>query len=210
MQVLSTNIAVPRPSGVRRYATTGIDKRSAPQLTVTKVGPDYGDGSAAAQDFIGDSEHHGGADKALYAFAREELDYWEHKLERTLNDGCFGENLTTSGIDWTTTLINQRVHIGEVILEVSIPRQPCATFAAWMDIKGWVKTFTQRGDCGAYLRVIEPGTIEPGAPIELGPEPEHGITMGTAFAAKMGNKKLAEQVYNSGCMPAAHQDNYRP
>lgn len=153
-------------------------------------------------DLIGDTEHHGGAHKAVYAYAREELDYWEAELGRSLTNGSFGENLTTRGIDWARMEINQRMTIGSAVLEVSVPRTPCRTFAGWLEEKGWMKRFIARGDCGAYLRVIEPGTIRAGDEITLHDAPGHTITMADATAAKLGDKGQARRVVEAHVLPA--------
>lgn len=201
MIIQSTNLARPQrdPGGADRIS--GIDKRPVPAIDVFAPGPDYGDGSGVDGDVIGDVEHHGGADKAVYAFAREELDYWQERLGRTLVDGCFGENLTTTGIVWKDVQINQQVKVGTAVLEVSVPRTPCRTFAGWMDEKGWVKTFAGRGEAGAYLRVITPGTIRAGDEVELLGDPGHGFTMGDAVAAKMGDKELAARAVEKRLFP---------
>ncbi|PFG27628.1 MOSC domain-containing protein [Corynebacterium renale] len=206
MRVLSTNIGQPRPSGVPRYAMTGIDKRPQPYVQVSAPGPEYGDGSGVLHDVVGDSQCHGGEQKAVYAFAREELDYWESILGRSLPNGVFGENLTTEGIDLSRLVINQQVQIGEVLLEVSVPRSPCAKFAAWVQHPGWLKKFTAHGDCGAYFRVVSPGVIRPADPIVLREAPDHGITMAEAFAAKMGNKEIARKVVAAHCLPGHHHE----
>lgn len=205
--VLSTNIAHPRPDPGGADRLSGIDKRPvAGGIRVFAPGPDYGDGPGVTGDLVGDSKHHGGAQKAVYAFAREELDYWQHQLGRELSDGAFGENLTTTGIDLGEVLINQRIRIGEALLEVSVPRRPCRTFGAWLEQRGWMKTFTQRYQCGTYFRVIEPGLILPGDQLEMLPAPDHGITMGTAFRAKMGDKQAARQVVAAGCLPGRYHE----
>lgn len=98
MKVISTNVAVRRPEPHGRHEYTGIDKQPRPFLDLEIPGPNYGDGSGVVGDSIGDHAHHGGAEKAVYAYAREELDYWEGTLNRVLRDGYFGENLTTEGI----------------------------------------------------------------------------------------------------------------
>lgn len=160
-------------------------------------------------DIIGDTKHHGGNDKAVYAYSREELDYWQSELSRPLASGGFGENLTTRGIDLSALLINQRLRIGTAVLEVSVPRQPCATFAGWLGERGWLKRWTARGDCGTYLRIISPGRIRPGDVIELDTPPSHGITMRMAFAAKMGDRALARRVIDAGCLPTRQQNSLR-
>ena len=136
-------------------------------------------------------------------------DYWQSELSRPLASGGFGENLTTRGIDLSALLINQRVRIGTAVLEVSVPRQPCATFAGWLGERGWLKRWTARGDCGTYLRIISPGRIRPGDAIELDTPPSHGITMRMAFAAKMGDRALARRVVDAGCLPTHQQNSLR-
>lgn len=205
-RVISTNIAVPRDNAAGTYSRTGIDKQPAESISVFAPGPHYGDGSGVKGDFVGDDQHHGGAHKAVYAFSREELDFWQQELGRTLNDGSFGENLTTSGLDLGSLVINQRVRIGTAVLEVSVPRTPCATFAAWLAEKGWVKKFTNRGDCGAYFRIVNLGTITPEDEIFLEEAPEHGVTMAEAFAVKMGSKDNLEKVVNAHCLPGHHHE----
>lgn len=201
--VLSTNVAHIQqdPGGDDRIS--GINKLPvATGIDVFIPGPNYGDGSGVVGDAIGDSLHHGGAHKAIYAYSREELDFFDP----TYRNGYFGENLTTSGIVLEDLLINQQVRIGTTLLEVSIPRRPCRTFAHWLDIKGWLKTFTQRGLPGSYFRVIEEGHINPGDPIEVLQAPDHDITMSMAFHAKMGNKDLARRVVAANCLPARYHE----
>ena len=209
MQVISTNVAVRRPDPSGRHEFSGIDKKPQDFIDLAAPGPHYSDGSGVRGDIIGDTQHHGGNDKAVYAYSREELDYWQSELSRPLASGGFGENLTTRGIDLSALLINQRVCIGTAVLEVSVPRQPCATFAGWLGERGWLKRWTARGDCGTYLRIISPGRIRLGDAIELGTPPSHGITMRMAFAAKMGDRALARRVVDAGCLPAHQQNSLR-
>ncbi|WP_026196335.1 MOSC domain-containing protein [Corynebacterium lubricantis] len=203
--VLSTNTANPMrdPGGADRVS--GINKVPVERLVVSDPGPDYGDGSGVAGDVVGDFEHHGGRHKAVYAFSRERLDWWQGELGREFANGSFGENLTTIGVDLAELLINQRFRVGTAELEVSVPRSPCKTFAGWMGEASWQKRFTQSGDCGAYFRVVVPGEIAPGDALIALDTPEHGITMGIAFRAKMGDRELARKVWQAKVMPAMFQ-----
>lgn len=200
-RVRSTNLARPKPDpGTPRM--TGIDKHPVGSIEVFAPGPNYGDGSGVVGDLIGDTAHHGGAHKAVYAFSREQLDAWEADLGRGLSDGTFGENLTTEGIDLEALLINQRVRIGEeVLLEVSLSRQPCATFQRHLGEKAWVRRFTLQGRCGAYFRVIGPGVIRAGDPIEVLAPPDHDIDLVTLFAAEMGDRDAAARVVAADVLP---------
>lgn len=203
--VLSTNVAVPLPCPTGEDRLTGIHKVAQSSIEVFTPGPTYGDGSGVAGDLIGDTKHHGGEHKAVYAFAREELDYWGGQLGEDFANGHFGENLTTAGVVWSDVLLNQQIRVGSALLEVSVPRSPCRTFASWLDQRGWVKTFTARGDAGAYLRVVTAGSIHPGDSLEFLAPPAHSATMGDAFAAAMGNKEAARKVARAHCYPPFYQ-----
>lgn len=206
-RVRSTNVAHPKPEpGGKPYAT-GIDKRPVPVIEVARPGPSYGDGSGVVEDHVGDERHHGGAHKAVYAYAREELDHWEGELARGLSDGTFGENLTTEGIDLESLLLNQRLRVGqEVVLEVSVARSPCSTFAGHLGERGWVRRFTERGRCGVYLRVVVPGTVRAGDEIEVLQPPDHDIDMRVAFAAAMGDDAAAVRVLAAACLPTTYHE----
>jgi MOSC domain-containing protein YiiM len=179
--LLSINLAHPRDDRGRTVSVTGIDKRSTEGPV--HIGLPAAGGSGVAGDLIGDPSVHGGGDQAVYAYAREDLDAWAADLGRPLTGGQFGENLTTAGLDVTGALIGEHWRIGDVLLEVTAPRIPCATFARWMGEPRWIKRFTERGVSGAYLRVLEPGTVEAGAPIEVVYRPGHEVTTGLTFRA---------------------------
>lgn len=206
-RVLSVNLARPKAEPGGKGYRTGIDKRPVEQIEVFAPGPRYGDGPGVLGDHVGDAQHHGGVHKAVYAFAREELDWWERELQRGLSDGTFGENLTTAGIDLERLRINQRLRVGaEVMLEVSVPRSPCATFAAHLGERGWVRRFTGHGRCGVYLRVVVPGTVLAGDEIELLEPPAHDVDMLTAFAAAMGDDQAARRVVEARCLPTVYHE----
>ncbi|WP_314171621.1 MOSC domain-containing protein [Streptomyces winkii] len=203
MELLSVNIA--RPLHAPSYTSapggmTGIDKHpvSGP-VDVAAPGPKGTGGSALDQDVIGDMRHHGGDDQAVYAFAREDLDSWGGELGRGLANGAFGENLTTLGLDVNGARIGERWLVGDrVVLEVTAPRIPCRTFARWLDERGWVKRFTDRALPGAYLRVIEPGSIRGGDPISVVHRPEHEVSVSFLFRALTREPELLPRVLAAG------------
>ena len=160
-------------------------------------------GSGLLGDFIGDSQFHGGDDQAVYAYAREDLDVWQQELERDLDNGMFGENFTTAGIDVTGARIGERWHVGSdgLVLEVSAPRVPCRTFATWLAIQGWVKTFTKAATPGAYLRVIESGTVRGGDSIVVVDRPDHDVTIGLVFRALTLEPELLPRLLEADALP---------
>ncbi|MGV0850369.1 MOSC domain-containing protein [Mycolicibacterium phlei] len=196
--VLSVNVAELRvnPDAPSRF--TGIDKVPVDHpVEVRAPGPMKGGlGGGLVGDNIGNRKLHGGDDQAVYVYAREDLDDWQQRLGRPLRNGVFGENLTTTGIDVSHSRIGERWRIGAdgPLLEVSAPRTPCRTFSAFLEIDGWIKTFTAAGKPGTYLRVLEPGTVHPGDPITVEHTPDHDVTIALVFRARMTEPALLPQL----------------
>ncbi|MFE0802913.1 MOSC domain-containing protein [Streptomyces sp. NPDC058812] len=202
MKLLSVNLgrakAVPytdHPEGV-----TGIDKQPADgTVRVAAPGPKGAGASGLAGDTVCDTRHHGGADQAVYAMAREDMDDWERELGRPLPNGAFGENLTTTGLDVSGTLIGERWRIGPgLVLEVTSGRIPCRTFQGHLGEKGWVRRFTEKGASGAYLRVIEPGGIRAGDAVEIVHRPAHEVTVALQFRAVTRERELLPRLLAAG------------
>ncbi|MFE6780053.1 MOSC domain-containing protein [Streptomyces sp. NPDC057702] len=208
MRLLSLNVGRPERSAHTDADHTGIDKRPvAGPVWVSAPGPSGVGASGLAGDAVCDLRHHGGDDQAVYAYAREDLDGWEGELGRELRCGVFGENLTTSGLDVNGALIGERWRIGRsLLLEVTSPRTPCRTFAGFLGERQWVKRFTRAGLPGAYLRVIEPGEISAGDPVEIAHRPAHEVTVAFVFRANSGEPELWPRVLAAG--RALHPEAY--
>lgn len=186
---------------------SGIHKHPVDRIEVRDPGPKRGGlGSGVVGDAIGTSRYHGGETQAVYAVAREELDWWGEQLDRDLADGMFGENLTTTGLDVDAAEVGEQWSVGTALLEVCGPRVPCATFAAHMAERRWVRRFAERGRTGAYLAVRRPGTIVPGDPIDVVHRPGHGLTVPMLFRASMGDRDLAEVFLLAEVLPQVEHD----
>ena len=177
----SVNVGVSKPYAAKT-GRSGIEKHGtdAP-MRVTAPGPGR---TGLAGDTVVDVPAHGGPDQAVYAFAREELDGWAARLDRPIRAGLFGENLTTVGVAVDEALIGETWQVGaEVVLQVTLPRMPCVTFADQMRRPGWITEFTAHGRVGAYLRVLEPGTVRAGDPVIVRDRPDSPVTVSMAFRA---------------------------
>jgi MOSC domain-containing protein YiiM len=205
--VLTVNVGSPEPNPFKRTGSTGIGKRPAPGLVLVRApGAKHGGlGSGLVGDAVMDRQHHGGDEQAVYAYAREDLDAWERELDRELPGGSFGENLTTVGIDVTDSRMGEIWQIGTAdepgrgcLLQITSPRIPCATFRGRMGIKGWLKTFTQAGNPGAYLRVLTPGEIASGDTLTVAHRPAHDVTVGLCFRAITTERELLPRLLAAG------------
>src|SRR5688500_7681843 len=119
MEVISVNVAQER----------FLERRGRPQRTglwkLPVEGPVAIGELGLDGDFQGDHRVHGGRDKAVYAYAEEDIAWWEAQLGRSLGPGFFGENLTLRGVDVNGARPGERWKVGAALLEVTEPRGPC-------------------------------------------------------------------------------------
>lgn len=191
MKVLSINVTATVHQGkwTGNMGSTGIDKQSV-------SGPVVFANDGVTDDVIVDREHHGGFEQAVYAYAREDADWWQMQLGIQIENGRFGENLTTSGLDVNSALIGEQWKIGSVILEVSQPRIPCRTFAGFWQRPTLIKEFMAAGRPGTYLRIIQEGEITAGNEIKIISKPNHSITIADLYAAKNGDRSKVQEIAN--------------
>ncbi|MBP6015235.1 MAG: MOSC domain-containing protein [Candidatus Promineofilum sp.] len=169
MNVISVNIGRAQPiENAKSIGMTGIYKTpAAAPVRVTALG--------LADDAICDVKHHGGIDQAVYVFGQVDYDWWSAELARPLAPGTFGENLTVSELESTTLAIGDRLHLAEVVLEVTSPRIPCVTLAVRMGDPTFAKRFRRAERPGVYCRVLREGDVRVGEPVRL--EPYTGPTL---------------------------------
>jgi MOSC domain-containing protein YiiM len=128
-----------------------------------------------------DRKAHGGPDKAIYAFAVEDAQWWEHEIGRSFAYGEFGENLTTEGIEVNQALVGERWEIGTTVLEASEPRIPCWRLGVRMNDPLFPRRFTEAMRPGAYLRIIVEGSVGAEDEIRVIERPSHGLTIQDVF-----------------------------
>ncbi|MFD8793855.1 MOSC domain-containing protein [Streptomyces vinaceus] len=198
---------------------TGIGKKPVPgPVHVSAPGPKGVGAGGLAGDAVCDLRHHGGDHQAVYAYAREDLDWWEGELDRELPPGLFGENLTTCGMDLTGARLGERWRVGSggLVLEVASARIPCRTFQGALGERGWVKRFTLAARPGAYLRVVQEGPVSPGDRVEVVHRPDHDVTVELWFRAFTTDRSLLPRTRAAGAamapqwheMALAHAEKY--
>ena len=166
MKLLSVNVGRPREITYRdrrdreKTTTTAIFKQPASgRLRLGATNLD-GDGQA---DLVG----HGGPDKAVYVYARENYEFWERELDRSdFTPGQFGENFTVAGMRDDAVHIGDSFRIGGALVQVTQPRVPCFKLAIRMDIQRFETRFAESCRVGFYLRVLEEGEVGQGDDIE--------------------------------------------
>jgi MOSC domain-containing protein YiiM len=120
---------------------------------------------------------HGGPDKAVYAYAREDYDYWRDHEGMDTSVALFGENLTTQGLDLSSAIVGEQWSIGTTLLEVAQPRLPCYKLGIRVGDPRFPQRFLAARRLGAYLRIVQEGELGAGDVIDIVSRPEHGVTL---------------------------------
>lgn len=160
LQITSVNIG--RAESIThgsKSLLSGICKRPV-------YGPVHVGERGLAGDEIVDSQYHGGADQAIYAYSVDDYDWWAAALDCEIAPGLFGENLTIKGLP-SNMVIGDRLLIGDVVLEATAARIPCAKLAARMGDPGFGLAFRQAERPGVYFRVLNTGEVESGDSVTL-------------------------------------------
>lgn len=134
-----------------------------------------------------DRQVHGGVDRVVYAYAREDLDWWASQLRREVEDGSMGENLTLIGSDVTGAVVGERWRVGTALLQVSEPRTPCWKIGLRMGDPRFPRRFAAARRPGAHLRLLEPGIVQIGDDVAVEARPAHGVTLADIVAVYFGD-----------------------
>jgi MOSC domain-containing protein YiiM len=172
VRIRSVNVAMPRLVAWKGQTfSTGIFKEPVEGPVMMRTLDLDGDRQA-------DLSVHGGPFKAVYAYPMEHYSFWRRELpDLDLKCGAFGENLTTEGLDESSTHIGDRFRIGEATVMVTQPRVPCFKLAAKFRRDDILKRFLASGRSGFYFSVVEEGVVAAGDTIERIHEDENGISV---------------------------------
>lgn len=164
-----TSIQTAQPVTYRRSRPDGSEQPYQSAIDKTGVeGPVAIERTGLAGDAQADRQNHGGIDKAVLAYAAAHYDDWQRELpQHAWRPGGFGENLTIEGLDEMVVCLGDVYRIGDVMLEVSQPRQPCWKLCLRWQLPDLVKRVVATSRCGWYLRVRQTGTLVAGAPVDL-------------------------------------------
>lgn len=162
MKVIATNIG-------KRQAITwnGKEETTGMYKTPVKEGIYLGQHDVD-YDVVVDRRYHGGEWKACYMYSEIHYSFWREQYpELDANYGLFGENLTIEGLKEDEVFIGAQYKVGEAIVQVSQPRQPCYKLGIRFGDQGVLKTFIDTNYSGVYFKVLEEGKVEVGDKLEL-------------------------------------------
>jgi MOSC domain-containing protein YiiM len=171
IRLVSVQTGTPRRVGTPQ-AEDPLEREFTSAIWKSPVtGPVFAGALGLAGDAVANTQVHGGVDQALLMYAVSHYPLWEAELGRPMSPGAFGEKLTVDGLDEESACIGDVLAIGQVTLEVSQPRQPCATLARRHQVRDMIAIVRGNGRSGWYLRVLTEGTLEAGQSIEVTDRP---------------------------------------
>jgi MOSC domain-containing protein YiiM len=180
--------------------------------TLTAIDKARVDGPVAvhAENLEGDEQadrvYHGGPDKAVYAYAAEDVAWWADELDRDLDPQTFGQNLTTRGLDLRGAVVGERWRIGDAEFEVAQPRIPCFKLALRAGDRSMPRRFVAAERPGVYLRVVTTGTLRAGDAVQILDRPDHGVTVSEVFAIYHRNRDRAARLLEATALPPGYHE----
>ena len=199
MKIISTNIAKPAFVNINgKQKKTGIFKKPIDA-------PIFLGKEEVRGDEVSNRKVHGGEFKACYLFSESHYSYWENlypKLEWYY--GMLGENLTVKDLDETNIYIGDIYKVGNALVQITQPREPCNTFVAKMGTTDILKQFITHGKPGTYVRVLKEGFVKAGDVFELVERAKNSLSTSDFFNLLFANEKNQDhlnRVINNDALP---------
>ncbi len=140
--------------------------------------------SGLAGDGVGDTEHHGGPNRALHVFSAEAYDRFADRLDVLVPRPWVGENLVLRGYTDADARIGDVLRIGCATFVVTMPTERCANPGLVSGIGALRKWMLETLMTGFYLRVAEAGQHRRGAGVTVTHTDEAAPTV-AALSASM-------------------------
>jgi len=202
MKIVSTNIA--EPTGIEwrgQKIETGIYKY--PVNSPIFLGKED-----VVNDHVIDRRYHGGSDKACYLYSADHYSFWKSKYPNLdWQWGMFGENLTVIGLDESEIRIGDQLQVGDAVVQVSQPRQPCFKLGVRFGSQEAVSDFWELPYPGVYVRVLSEGSVKTGDEITLLKRDNDSLAVSQVFSIFRSNsenmdlirKAIAEPYLANSC-----------
>lgn len=126
------------------------------------IGPVKVDKCGFTQDRQADLNVHGGEEKAIHHYPSEHMVFWQKMFPgdaRRFVSGCFGENISTTGLTEHNLCLGDILTLGSALVQVCQGRQPCWKLNAHLENKQMAAQFQRTLKTGWYYRVLEEGTV---------------------------------------------------
>ena len=179
MIVISVNIGEKKTINYKgRIIETGIFKKPVNH-------PIFLGEEDVENDAVIDRRYHGGIDQAVYAYSKNHYKYWENLYPNLdCKYGMFGENLTISNLEETEIQVGNTYKLGEALLEVTKPRQPCMKLGLVFGTQKILKQFWNSTKSGIYFKVLQTGNVAVNDELILITQIKNSVTIADVYETK--------------------------
>ena len=179
MKVISVNIGERKVLNYKgKIVETGIFKYPVNQ-------PIFLGTEDVENDAVIDRRYHGGIEKAVYGYSQNHYAYWKELYpDLDWNYGMFGENLSISNLEETEIFVGNTYKLGEALLEVTKPREPCYKLGIRFGTQEILKQFWNSTKCGIYFKVLQTGNVKVGDELILVNKAENSPTIAEVYETK--------------------------
>lgn len=164
-------------------------------------------------DEVSDRKVHGGEFKACYLFSEDQYAFWKNLypyLEWTY--GMLGENLTVKGLNEKELHIGDIYKVGNALVQITQPREPCYKFAIKFDDIKVLQEFISHGFPGTYVRVLEEGEVKKGDTFVLVKKAADSISIWDFFQllfSEEKNKDHIKAIIDNDALPQRKRDRLK-
>lgn len=136
-------------------------------------------------DAVIDRKYHGGIAQAVYGYSQNHYEYWKELYpDLDWNYGMFGENLSISNLEETEIFVGSTYKLGEALLEVTKPRDPCYKLGIRFGTQEILKQFWNSTKSGIYFKVLQTGNVTVGDELILVNKAENSPTIAEVYETK--------------------------
>ncbi|SIR04280.1 MOSC domain-containing protein [Maribacter ulvicola] len=164
-------------------------------------------------DTVIDRVHHGGIHKACYIFSADYYEYWKQLYPKLAWDwGMFGENLTVEDLDESKIRIGDIYKIGDALVQVSQPREPCYKLGIRFGTQKILKEFITHNHPGTYLKILEEGHVSAGDDFKLVEQSKNTLTSQQFYElifAKEKSQDLLALFMTNQAVPQYKKDKFK-
>ena len=190
IQLLSIQVGLPKTLGSPNASDTMDQEWTTGFFKETVFSPVWVGTTNLAGDGQADLRVHGGPDKAINVYPFEHYAFWLAELDcKELPNGAFGVNFTVTGILETKACIGDIFELGDALVQISQPRQPCWKLSRRWRVQDLVARVVRTGKTGWYFRVLREGNIQAGAALALVERPYPEWTVATANNVMLHRKE---------------------
>ncbi len=193
VSAVMTGKVIEYDDGSKQYPTAYMKEMTDYQVWLSDTG--------LQGDFQADRKHHGGPEKAVLFYAAASYAMWRETYGFDFGYGSFGENVTVTVWDEESVCIGDIFQIGEALVEVSQPRQPCWKISSVLEDKKMLGNVLATGRTGWYCRVLKEEYLQRGMTVTLKERPNPDWTVARANAVMRQKKERPSEVAGLLALP---------